>query len=176
VTNIRTVIAFLGLTILLGCSTAEVEKYIYKQGVSDPEVSTEETYWKEVIYKKGSYKFFPRFYTLSRSYTDPYSVLIIYSESNKEIYLNKITIESAKGTYTDQIEFEKTISLDDFNDERNSNFVALRLFNSKSIDLTKYWAEGDIKVTLDYIDNSGSKKEIVFEFELWKGREIVWPT
>ena len=161
---------------LLGCSTAEVEKYIYKEGATAAGVSTEKTYWGEVIYKKGEYEFFPRFYTLSRSYSDPSSLLVIYSSSRSEIYLKNITIESAKRTYTDTIEFERMVSLDKFSEEHKSNYVSLSLFSSENTVLSEYWREGDIRVVLKYIDGAESINEIAFEFMLWKGREIVWPT
>ncbi len=174
--NFRFILPIFILLSLIGCTTAEIEKYVYKESNHGPEITTEETYWNEVIYKKGNYEFFPRFYSLTRSYSAPSSRLIIYSSLETEIHLKKIILESAEGTYSDEISFERVITLDNFDEERNSNFVGLPLFDQNNTNLSKYWEEGDIRVTLSYADNSDKNEVIIFEFKLWKGREVVWPT
>ncbi len=171
----------LSLVILLfgfisGCKIYDAEKYVFKKGPADQEVSIEETHWGEMIYKKGEYEFFPRFYTLARSYSSPNSRIIIYSAKQTSIYIESVEIVSSRETYSDQIVFEKRFLLDKFNDEKKQAYTSIELFDHTNTDLPDYWSEGDITVTLRYFDYAGEEDSIIFAFKLWKGKDIAWPT
>ena len=127
-----------------------------------------------MIYKKGSYDFFPRFYSMTPSYSQPNSRVIIYSAERESIYLKNIEIISAENTYSDKVGFYRELTLDKYNEEKRLNYVGLELFSHKNTDLSKYWGEGDITVILRYVNSSGEEDDIVFEFKLSQGRTIAW--
>ena len=62
-----------------------------------------------------------------------------------------------------------------FNEKEDLNYVSLPVFGIDNTELTKYWKSGDIRVIVNY-RVGGEKESLIFEFQLWKGREIVWPT
>ncbi|SMF65719.1 hypothetical protein SAMN02745866_04222 [Alteromonadaceae bacterium Bs31] len=163
------------LSLLIGCSTAYVEKYVPKKVGDDPDVIVKKTYWNEVIYKKGEYEFFPRFYTLSRSYSNPGALLVVSSSVRKSIFLESVVLESADKTHRDTVEFSQETMLDRRNEKEGLNYASLPVFEIDETELTKYWESGDIRVIVNY-RVGGKKESLIFEFELRKGREIVWPT
>jgi len=161
---------------LFGCTTTEVEKYVFKESAENAEIEKEQTHWKEVIYKKGNYAFFPRFYSMTKSYTNPGSRLIVYSSSQQTIYLKNVKIISAEGTYSNERDIGRRLKLDKYSEDRQSGYVDVALFNEENLYMENYWSEGDITVQLQYVSSSGENEELVFEFALRKRREIVWPT
>jgi len=163
------------LFFIVGCSTAYVEKYVPKKVEVDAAVSVEYTHWNEVIYKKGDYEFFPRFYTLSKSYSQPGALFLISSPDMKSIFLESIVLESHDRIHRDVVEFTKETLLDKRNEKEGLNYAALRIFGIDDTDLSKYWDAGDIRVIVNY-RVGGEQESLVFEFKLRKGREIVWPT
>jgi len=160
---------------LLGCTTAYFEKYVPKDIAVDPSVSVERTAWNEIIYKQGEYRFFPRFYTLSKSYSKPGALLVISSATRKKVFLESVTLESQDRQYRDIVEYKKEIPLDRYNEEEGRNYIGLPVFGIENTDLSKYWDAGDIRVILSYREG-GELQILTFEFKLRTGREIVWPT
>ncbi len=58
-------------------------------------------------------------------------------------------------------------------EEIELKYSQLLLFDQKNNYLKKYWQEGDITVILYYVNGGGQGGEIVFEFMLWKGKEVA---
>lgn len=160
---------------LYGCTTAYIEKYIPKDIVVDPSVSVEKTAWREVIYEQGEYRFFPRFYTLSKSYSQPGALLVISSGTRKNVFLESVVLESHNGLHRDIVEYKRELSFDQYNEEEGRNYIGLPLFRLENTKLSKYWEAGDIRVIVSYREG-GDLKNLIFEFELRKESAIIWPT
>jgi len=164
-----------------GC-VYEYERYIYKESQIDTGakisfIQSGNQLEERPIYEKGEYKFIPNFYYFSRSYsTNVNSYLAVSSKTKKSIYIKKVTIESENGTHLDEILFEKFINLSEYSNDKNINHCHLELFGQKSIDATKYWDEGDIKVKIDYKNSTNESDSLLFEFELLKTMKIAWPS
>lgn len=60
-------------SLIIGYAIVDLEKYVYKKGIEDPEVRVEEKQRSERSYKKRGICVFSRFYSLTRSYSLPTS-------------------------------------------------------------------------------------------------------